>query len=120
MSKTLDNNDEVTATQPVLYSDEEPVTVAEYPDPATANMARMALESANIPVFVQGEIANSLLPVAFGARLMVPPANEAEARKLLADFDAQPVSFEDVTAAETADEGRSGFVAADAGARKLP
>ena len=104
MSKTLANNDEVMATQPVLYSDEEPVTVADFPDPATANLARMALEAANIPVFSQGENANSLLPVAFGVRLMVPPAQEAAARALLADFELRPESMESVTAAETADE----------------
>ncbi len=74
MSKTLSNNDEVMATQPVLYSDEEPVTVAEFADPATANVARSALESENIPVFMQGENANSLIPVAFGVRVQVQPA----------------------------------------------
>ena len=104
MSKTLANNDEVDATQPVLYSDEEMVTVAEFPDPATAHVARMALESANIPVFLQGENANNLLPVAFGARVMVRPQDEAAARKLLADFEAQPVSFEEVSEAESAEE----------------
>lgn len=102
------NNDEVMATQQVLYSDEELVTVATFPDPATANVARTALESASIPVFMQGENANSLLPVAFNARLQVRPQDEAEARKLLADFEAEPVSFEDVTRAEAADEFASG------------
>ena len=104
MSKTLANNDEVDATQPVLYSDEEMVTVAEFPDPATAHVARMALESANIPVFLQGENANNLLPVAFGARVMVRPQDEAAARQVLADFEAQPVSFEEVFEAEGAED----------------
>ena len=104
MSKTLQNNDEVMATEPVLYSDEELVPVASFPDPATANVARTALESAGIDVFLQGENANSLLPVAFGARVMVRPADEARAREILAEFEAQPVSFEDVTAAEEAGE----------------
>ncbi len=108
MTRTLDNNDEVDATQPVLYSDREPVTVADYPDPAAAHMARMALEDANIPVFLQGENANNMLPVAFAARLMVHPEDEAAARKVLTDFDAQPVSFAEVTAAETAAEDASG------------
>lgn len=119
MSKTLANNDEVDATQPVLYNDEELITVADFPDPATAHMARMALEAAGIPVFLQGENANNLLPVAFGARVMVPPAKEAAARAVLADFEAQPVSFEDVTQAESDDENRRAFEAADAKVREL-
>ncbi|MGI4827794.1 MAG: putative signal transducing protein [Janthinobacterium lividum] len=119
MSKTLANNDEVDATQPVLYNDEELVTVAEFPDPATAHMARMALESANIPVFLQGENANNLLPIAFGARVMVPPAHEAAARAVLAAFEAQPVSFEDVTEAESEDDNLRAFEIADAEVREL-
>ena len=103
MSKTLQNNDEVMATEPVLYSGEELVPVASFPDPATANVARTALESAGIGVFLQGENANSLLPVAFGARVMVRPADKARAREILAAFEAQPVSFEDVSAAEEAE-----------------
>ena len=47
--------------------------MADFPDPATAHVARMALESANIEVFLQGENANNLLPIAFGARVMVRP-----------------------------------------------
>src|SRR5579875_2367836 len=105
MSKTLANNDEVDATQPVLYSNEELVTVADFPDPATAHVARTALESANIPVFLQGENANNLLPVAFGARIMVRPQDEAAARQLLADFEAEPVSMAEVTQAETEEAG---------------
>ncbi len=104
MSKMLNNQDEVMATEPVLYSDEELVTVADFPDPATANIARTALESANISVFLQGENANSLLPVAFGARLQVRPEDEGAARALLADFEVRPESLQDVTEAETADE----------------
>lgn len=101
MSKTLANNDEVDATQPVVYSNEELVTVADFPDPATAHVARTALESAGIAVFLQGENANNLLPVAFGARVMVRPQDEAAARELLADFETQPETFESVTEAET-------------------
>lgn len=117
MSKTLDNNDEVMGTQPVLYSDEEMVTVAEFPDPATAHVARMALESAGIGVFLQGENANNLLPIAFGARVLVRPADEARARAVLAEFEAQPVSFADVDAAELADEAANR--GPGAGAREL-
>lgn len=104
MSKTLNNNDEVMGTEPVLYSDEELIPIAGFPDPATAHVARTALESAGIDVFLQGENANNLLPVAFGARVMVRPADEARAREILAAFEAQPVSFEDVSAAEEAGE----------------
>src|SRR5579875_3619673 len=104
MSKTLANNDEVDATQPVLYSNEELVTVADFPDPATAHVARTALEAANIPVFLQGENANNLLPVAFGARVMVRPEDEVAARQVLTDFEAQPETLQDVTDAERAGE----------------
>ncbi len=100
MSKTLSNNDEVDATQPVLYSPNEMVTVADFPEPATANVARAALESSGIPVFMQGERANSLLPIAFGARLMVHPSDEAAARQILSDFEVQPETTESVTRAE--------------------
>ena len=117
MSKTLDNNDEVMATQPVLYNEEEPVTVADFPDPATAHVARAALESAGIAVFLQGENANNLLPVAFGARVLVRPADEARARAVLAEFEAQPVSFDDVDAAEEAEEAQSGNTGGTPGGR---
>ena len=122
MSRTLDNNDEVDATQPVLYSNDEPVTVADFPDPATANVARTALESANIEVFMQGENANSLLPVAFGVRIMVRPQDETAARALLSDFEVAPESMESVAAAETADENQTEgntFTSRNAGAREL-
>ena len=104
MSKTLSNNDEVEATQPVLYNNEELVTVANFPDPVTANIARSAIESAGIPVFLQGEQANSLLPVAFEARVQVRPQDEAAARKILADFEAQPETMDTVDRAEQSGE----------------
>ncbi len=67
-------------------------------------MARSALESAGIEVFVRGEVANSLIPVAFESQLQVKPKDEADARKLLSAMDDSPASLEDVTAAELADE----------------
>jgi hypothetical protein len=67
-------------------------------------VARAALESANIPVFMQGENANSLIPVAFGARVQVRPQDEATARAVLAEFEASPETMEDVTAAEQDEE----------------
>lgn len=84
---------------------EELVTVGVFPAPATANLARMALESAGITAFLQGENANSLIPVAFSARLQVRPQDEAAARALLEQAEAAPESLESVTAAEKAAEG---------------
>jgi hypothetical protein len=107
VSKTLNNNDEVDATQQVLYSGGELVTVANFPDPATANVARTALEAEGIPVLMQGENANSLLPVAFEVRAQVRPEDEAAARSILKAFELDPETLDDVTAAETADENAS-------------
>ncbi len=45
------------------------VTIATFPEPMEANMARSALESAGIEVFLNGETANSMIPVAFTAQL---------------------------------------------------
>ncbi len=85
-------------------SDEKFVTVATFPEPMEANMARSALEAAGIDVFMQGETANSLLPVAFSSTLQVREENEAAARSLLSAMDDAPESMEDVTAAELAAE----------------
>jgi hypothetical protein len=81
------------------------VTVAEFTEPASVSVARQVLESAGIAVFVQGENANSLLPVAFMARLQVLESDEKAAREVLAGAELAPESMEDVTAAEIADEG---------------
>lgn len=86
------------------YPPEGLVTVAILPDPASANMARMALDSAGIPSFLQGENANNLIPIAFSARLQVRPEHEATAREVLASADEAPASEESVTAAEIASE----------------
>jgi hypothetical protein len=86
------------------YPAEGLVTVAELPDPVTANMARMALDAAGITSFLQGENANNLIPVAFSARLQVRPEDEAAAREVLASPVEDPESIEDVTAAERATE----------------
>ena len=64
---------------------DELVTVATFPEPMEANMARTALESAGIDVFVRGETANSLIPVAFAAQLQVRKQDEAAAK---AELDA--------------------------------
>ncbi len=83
---------------------DELVTVARFQEPMEANMARSALESAGIEVFVRGEVANSMIPVAFESELQVKAADEGDARKLLSAMDDSPASLEDVTAAEVADE----------------
>ena len=48
-----------------------------------AQMAKGLLESAGIECFLQGENANSLLAVAFRARLLVHKKDEEAARELL-------------------------------------
>jgi hypothetical protein len=83
---------------------DELVTVATFPEPMEANMARSALEAAGIEVFLRGEMANSMVPVAFSSQLQVRSADEADARKLLESMDDAPVSLEDVTQAEIAGE----------------
>jgi hypothetical protein len=76
------------------------VTVATFPEPMEANMARSAIESAGIDVFLQGETANSLIPVAFSAALQVRPEDELAARAVLDGLELTPESLESVTAAE--------------------
>jgi hypothetical protein len=88
----------------VQHDQQEFVTVATFPEPMEANMARMALESAGIGVFLRGETANSLIPVAFESQLQVRPEDEIAARRLLDAFTDAPESMESVTAAEIAAE----------------
>ena len=59
------------------------VTVGKFLEPSYAQMAKSALESAGIECFLQGENANSLLALAFRARLLVHQDDEAESRELL-------------------------------------
>jgi hypothetical protein len=71
-----------------MDSDKDPdkfVTVGKFLEPTNAQMAKGALESAGIECFLQGENANSLLALAFGARLLVHKKDEAAARELLGD-----------------------------------
>jgi hypothetical protein len=84
--------------------DGELVTIATFQDPVDVNLARTALESAGIASFTQGETANSMIPVAFAARLQVRPEEEAAARAVLDAADDAPESVESVTAAEIAAE----------------
>jgi len=76
------------------------VTIATFPEPAEANMARSVLEGAGIQVFLQGENANSLFPVAFESQLQVRGEDESAARALLNSAETAPESLETVTAAE--------------------
>jgi hypothetical protein len=59
------------------------VTVGKFLEPSNAQMAKGALESAGIECFLQGENANSLLALAFRARLLVHQQDEAAAREIL-------------------------------------
>ncbi len=52
-------------------------------EPVNAQMAKGVLESAGIECFLQGENANSMLALAFRARLLVHKQDEAVARELL-------------------------------------
>ena len=83
---------------------DEFVTVGTFQDPIDANMAQTALESAGIESFMQGGNANSMIPVAFTARLQVRPEDEAAARSILEGADDSPESLAAVTEAEIADE----------------
>ena len=80
------------------------VAIATFPEPMEANMARSALESAGIDVFLQGETANSMIPMAFASQLQVRSKDEAAARNLLDSMNDHPESLESVTAAEIAAE----------------
>jgi hypothetical protein len=90
--------------QAIVDGQDELVTIATFPEPMEANMARSALEAAGIDVFLQGENANSMIPVAFVSQLQVRTKDEAEARGLLEAMTDAPESLETVTAAELAAE----------------
>lgn len=71
-----------------ILDESEFVTVAKFYDPSEAQMAKSALEAEGIAVFLQGENANSLMPMAFRAALQVSRKDEAAAKELLeADGD---------------------------------
>ena len=98
------------AEESKAYPAEGLVTIAEFPDPASANVARMVLDAAGITSFLQGENANNLIPVAFAARLQVRPEDEAAALELLASATEAPETMEEVTSAEEAGETEPGSV----------
>jgi hypothetical protein len=100
-------SNEENVDQGSLNQQDELVTIATFPEPMEANMARSALEAAGIPVFMVGETANSMIPVAFESQLQVQAKDEAAARGLLDEMNDAPESLESVTAAEIADEDLS-------------
>jgi hypothetical protein len=59
------------------------VSVGKFLEPTNAQMAKGMLEAAGIDCFLQGENANSLLALAFRARLLVHKEDEEAARQLL-------------------------------------
>ncbi len=59
------------------------VTLRQFRDLPEALLAKGALESADIECFLQGENANSLLALAFRARLLVHKQDEDTAREIL-------------------------------------
>jgi hypothetical protein len=100
-------SNEENVDQGSLNPQDELVTIATFPEPMEANMARSALEAAGIPVFMVGETANSMIPVAFESQLQVQAKDEVAARSLLDEMNDAPESLESVTAAEIAEEDLS-------------
>jgi hypothetical protein len=103
-SETMIMSSEANVDQKNVDQQDELVTIATFPEPMEANMARSALEAAGIPVFLVGETANSMIPVAFASQLQVQAKDEAAARGLLEAMNDAPESLESVTAAEIAAE----------------
>lgn len=73
-----------------MADDRALVTVAEFLDPAEAQMARSALEAEGIEAVVEGANANALVAMAFHARLQVAADDEAAARDLLTSAGELP------------------------------
>jgi hypothetical protein len=75
-------------TDPIHDSNLDPdkfVTVGKFLEPINAQMAKGLLESAGMECFLQGENANSLLALAFRARLLVHKQDEETARQILGE-----------------------------------
>lgn len=66
------------------------VTVGRFLNPAQAQMAKGMLESFGIFCLLQGEHANSMVPLAFRARLQVLAEDEVAARDLLRSAEDEP------------------------------
>ena len=65
------------------------VTVGKFLEPVNAQMAKGMLESAGIECFLQGENANSLMALAFRARLLVHKQDEETAREILGESSGE-------------------------------
>jgi hypothetical protein len=85
---------------------DELVTVATFPEPIEAAVARSALEAAGIDVYLRGETANSMVPVAFTAQLQVRAEDEAAARELLNAAEEFQSPAEGLDEAENGDAGK--------------
>jgi hypothetical protein len=85
---------------------EELVTVATFPEPLEASVARSALEAAGIDVYMRGEVANSMVPVAFTAQLQVRAEDEEAARELLDAAEDFQSSAESLSEAENGDASK--------------
>ena len=79
------------------------VTVGKFLEPTYAQMAKGALESAGIECFLQGENANSLLALAFRARLLVHKQDEEAAREILGGAGDE-LTEKEMTGAEMTDD----------------
>jgi Putative prokaryotic signal transducing protein len=86
---------------------DELVTVATFPEPIEAAVARSALEAAGIDVYLRGETANSMVPVAFTAQLQVRAEDEQAARALLDAAEAFQGSDESLSEAENGDASKN-------------
>jgi hypothetical protein len=75
-----------------VTDDREPVVVASAPDGVSGSMLASALESAGIPTQVRGAHAGWLYPGVHGGLgpvdVLVPRSLAADARAILATFDA--------------------------------
>ena len=84
------------------------VTVGKFLEPVNAQMAKGMLESAGIECFLQGENANSLLALAFRARLLVHKQDEKTAREILGEAVGE-LTGDELTAEEQRElEARDG------------
>ena len=84
------------------------VTVGKFLEPVNAQMAKGMLESAGIECFLQGENANSLLALAFRARLLVHKQDEEAAREILGEAVGE-LTGDELTAEEQRElEARDG------------
>lgn len=64
---------------------DEIVTIAEFPEPLEAEMAKLRLQSAGIEVFLSGENARILEPGLGPLQLQVAAADAEDARAILDD-----------------------------------